>query len=246
MGARPLRVVPAIDLKGGRCVRLWRGNWDAETVYSDDPLATAHRWVRAGAEVLHVVDLDAAVHGTEVNWDILVELCRTFPGMLEVGGGVRSLQRAEALLTAGAGRVVFGTSALREPTVVREACRRWPDRVVVGIDARDGRVAVQGWTEQSDLDAAKLAHEVENWGAARIVYTDIARDGTLAGLNVEATSYLAKQVRLPVTASGGVASLEDIRRLRLSAPANVDEVIVGRALYTGAIDFAAALHEARK
>lgn len=246
MSGHALRIVPAIDLKGGRCVRLWRGEWSAETVYSDDPLATAWHWIRAGAEVLHVVDLDAAVQGSEVNRDILLEMCRTLPVILEVGGGVRSVPQAEALLAAGAGRVVFGTSALRQPTVVREACRRWPDRIVVGIDARDGRVAVQGWTEQSDLEVSVLAREVESWGAARIVYTDIARDGTLAGLNVDATSRLAAEVHLPVTASGGVGSLEDIRRLRAFAPANVDEVIVGRALYAGTIDFAAAVRTARE
>jgi phosphoribosylformimino-5-aminoimidazole carboxamide ribotide isomerase len=246
MAAHPLRIVPAIDLKGGQCVRLLRGEWNAETVYSNDPVAMAWHWVRAGAEVLHVVDLDAAVRGAEVNLPIIERLCRELPVVVEVGGGIRSLERARQFLELGAGRVVFGTAALREPDTVREACALWPGRVVVGIDARGGRVAVEGWTEQSDVDAVQLAQTVERWGAARIVYTDIARDGTLAGLNVEATCALARQVRVNVTASGGVGSVADIRNLRQAAPPNLDEVIVGRALYSGALDFAAAVRAARE
>lgn len=235
-----LRIVPAIDLKGGRCVRLLRGEWEQETVYADDPVAVAWHWVREGAEVVHVVDLDAAVTGSDVNSAILVRLCRELPIVVEVGGGVRSLQRVEELLAAGAGRVVFGTSALENPAVVRESCRRFREHIVIGIDAREGRVAVRGWKEQSQVHALDLAREVEQWGAARIVYTDIARDGTLAGVNVEATVALARAVRLPVTASGGVGSLEDVRRLRAAAPANLDEVIIGRALYSGVVTFSEA------
>lgn len=240
MGLPRLRIVPAVDIKGGHCVRLLRGEWEQETVYSHDPLAMAWHWVRQGAEVLHVVDLDAAVQGTQVNGAIIERICRELPVVVEVGGGVRTVERAEQLLEIGAGRVVFGTLALEQPEVVREACARFPGRIVVGIDARNGQVAVRGWKEQSQVDALSLALEVQAWGAARIVYTDIARDGTLAGLNVEATVALARALSIAVTASGGVGSLDDVRRLRAHAPANLDEVIVGRALYSGAVNFAEA------
>lgn len=235
-----LRIVPAIDLKGGRCVRLLRGEWEQETVYAEDPVAVAWHWVREGAEIVHVVDLDAAVTGSNVNAGMIERLCRELPIVVEVGGGIRSLERVQELLGAGAGRVVLGTSALEHPGVVREACVRFPGRIVIGIDAREGRVAVRGWKKQSEVHALELAREVEQWGAARIVYTDIARDGTLAGVNVEATVALARAVRLPVTASGGVGSVEDVRRLREAAPPNLDEVIIGRALYSGALTFSEA------
>ncbi|MCX8072775.1 MAG: 1-(5-phosphoribosyl)-5-[(5-phosphoribosylamino)methylideneamino]imidazole-4-carboxamide isomerase [Candidatus Binatia bacterium] len=241
-----MRIVPAIDLKGGRCVRLLRGEWEQETVYSDDPLAMAWHWVNLGAEVLHVVDLDAAVQGREVNAKIIARMCREVPAIIEVGGGIRSVERAGALLAGGAGRVVFGTSALEQPHIVRAACGEFPGRVVVGIDAREGKVAVRGWVEQSTVEALALAQEVAAWGAARIVYTDIARDGTLAGLNLEATVALAAAVDIPVTASGGVGSLDDVRRLRSAAPPNLDEVIIGRALYSGAVDFSAAVQAGRE
>ncbi len=239
-----IRIVPAVDIKGGHCVRLLRGEWQQETVYSDNPMATAWHWVRQGAEVLHVVDLDAAVQGTTVNSPLIEQLCRELPVVVEVGGGVRSVERAAQLLEAGAGRVVFGTSALENPEVVQEACARFPGRIVVGIDARAGRVAIRGWKEQSDVDALVLARQVEAWGAARIVYTDIARDGTLAGLNVEATVAVAQAVAIGVTASGGVGSLADVRRLRAVAPDNLDEIIIGRALYSGAVDFSQAVRVA--
>lgn len=244
MSLHPIRIVPAVDVKGGRCVRLLRGEWERETVYSDDPLATAWLWVRQGAEVIHVVDLDAAVEGTAGNTAIIERLCRELPVVVEVGGGVRSVERARQLLEAGAGRVVFGTSALEQPEVVRAACAEFPGRIVVGIDARAGRVAVRGWKEQSDVDALALARDVETWGAARIVYTDIARDGTLSGLNVEATVAVAHAVTIAVTASGGVSSVDDVRRLRRAAPRNLDEVIVGRALYSGAVNFSEAVRAA--
>lgn len=243
--ASTLRILPAIDLKGGRCVRLLRGDLQAETVYGDDPLAMGQRWVAEGAEYLHVVDLDGAVHGAVVNVDAITALCRNLPIPIEVGGGIRTLEQAEAWLRLGVDRVIFGTSALSRPDVVEEACRRFPGHVAIGIDARDGLVAVQGWTETSEQTAEELARRVEGWGACRIIYTDISRDGTQTGVNVEATAALARKVGLPVTASGGVGRLDDILAVRAAGVPNLDEVIVGRALYTGAVRLDEAIRAGR-
>jgi phosphoribosylformimino-5-aminoimidazole carboxamide ribotide isomerase len=233
-------VIPAIDLKNGRCVRLLRGDFAAETVYGDDPLAMGRRWVDAGARALHVVDLDGAVQGATVNGDAIAALC-TLPVPVQVGGGVRSVERAGALLDLGADRVIFGTAALEAPAVVEAACRRFPGRVALGIDARDGRVAVKGWLETSDVRAVDLACRVATFGVACIIYTDIDRDGTQQGVNVAATRALAEAVDVPVIASGGIGSLADIEALLPCEAAGVVGVIVGRALYTGAVSLADAL-----
>jgi phosphoribosylformimino-5-aminoimidazole carboxamide ribotide isomerase len=239
-------VLPAIDLKGGKCVRLLRGDMRAETVYGDDPLAIGRRWVDAGAQVLHVVDLDGAVSGAPANTDVIARLCACLPIPIEVGGGVRTVERAGTLLAAGADRVIFGTAALSQPEVVAEACRRFPSRVAVGIDARDGKVAVQGWTETSDADAVDVARRAREFGAAWIIYTDINRDGTQQGVNVEATRALAAAVDVPIIASGGVGSLADIEALLPCEATGVAGVIVGRALYTGAVDLAEAIRIASR
>jgi phosphoribosylformimino-5-aminoimidazole carboxamide ribotide isomerase len=239
-------ILPAIDLKGGKCVRLLRGDMQAETVYGDDPLAIGRRWVAGGAEYLHVVDLDGAVSGEPVNAEAIARLCRELPVPIEVGGGVRSVARAEALLGLGAARVIFGTAALRSPEVVREACRRFPDRIAVGIDARDGRVAVQGWVETSSTRAVDLAAAAEHMGASCIIYTDIERDGTEQGVNVAATRALAESVSIPVIASGGVGSLADVEALLPCETSGVTGVIVGRALYSGAVKLEDALRLTRK
>ena len=199
------------------------------------------RWVDAGAQYLHVVDLDGAVSGAPVNTDAIARLCAALPIPIQVGGGVRTVERAGTLLAAGADRVIFGTAALSEPEVVAEACRRFPGRVAVGIDARDGKVAVQGWTETSDEAAADVARRVAEFGVAWIIYTDINRDGTQQGVNVAATLALAEAVDVPVIASGGVGSLADIEALLPCEAAGVAGVIVGRALYTGAVDLAEAI-----
>jgi len=238
-------IVPAIDLKGGKCVRLLRGEMSAETVYGDDPVAIGQRWVREGAEYLHVVDLDGAVSGSPVNGEAIAALCRALPIPIEVGGGVRTVARAAQLLELGADRVIFGTAALAEPEVVRDACRRFPGRIAVGIDTRDGKVAVQGWTQTSDTNAAVLARQVEALGACRIIYTDISRDGTQQGVNIAATRAIAEAISIPVTASGGVGSLADITALRNCGVAGIDAVIVGRALYTGAVRLPDAIREAQ-
>jgi phosphoribosylformimino-5-aminoimidazole carboxamide ribotide isomerase len=238
-------VIPAIDLKGGKCVRLLRGDMSAETVYGDDPIAIGRRWVAEGAQYVHVVDLDGAVSGSPVNAEVIAALCRALTIPIEVGGGVRSVTRAAELLELGADRVIFGTAALAEPAVVREACRRFPGRIAVGIDARDGKVAVHGWTETSDTTAVALARQAEAAGACRIIYTDIDRDGTQHGVNVAATHAIAKAIRIPVTASGGVGSLADIVALRECGATGIDAVIIGRALYTGAVRLAEAIAAAR-
>ncbi|MFI5367104.1 MAG: 1-(5-phosphoribosyl)-5-[(5-phosphoribosylamino)methylideneamino]imidazole-4-carboxamide isomerase [Candidatus Binatia bacterium] len=238
-------IVPAIDLKGGKCVRLLRGEMSAETVYGDDPVAMGRRWVSEGAQYLHVVDLDGAVTGLAVNGAAIAALCKALPIPIEVGGGVRTVARAAELLDLGADRVIFGTAALARPDTVRDACRRFPGRIAVGIDARDGQVAVHGWTETSETTAIALAQQVERFGACRVIYTDISRDGTQQGVNVAATRAVAEAIRIPVTASGGVGSIADITAVYACGVANIDAVIVGRALYTGAVRLAEAIQVAR-
>lgn len=228
-------IIPAIDLKGGKCVRLLRGDLQAETVYGDDPVAMGRRWVEAGARYLHVVDLDGAVSGAPVNGDAIAALCAMLPIPVEVGGGVRTIERAGAILATGADRVIFGTAALEQPEVVIDACRRFPGRVAVGIDARGGQVAVKGWVETSAITAVDLARRLQSANLACIIYTDIERDGTQQGVNVAATRALAEAVDVPVIASGGVGSLADIEALLPCEAAGVTGVIVGRALYTGAV-----------
>src|SRR5215831_3881515 len=203
-------VIPAIDLKAGRCVRLYQGDMNQATVYSDDPVATALRWQREGAERLHVVDLDGAVAGAGVNTGVIEQICRTLAIPVQVGGGVRDLETVEKLLSCGAARVILGTVAYRRPEVVEAACERFPGHITVGIDARAGKAAVQGWTEATELDAIMLAGRCAAAGVSEIIYTDIARDGTEQGVNLDATLALARSVPLPVIASGGVAGLRDI------------------------------------
>ena len=238
-------IIPAIDLKAGKCVRLLRGDMHAETIYGDDPVAIGRRWVSEGAEYLHVVDLDGAVSGEPVNAVVIAALCRALPIAIEVGGGVRSVERAAQLIEAGADRVIFGTAALARPDVVREASRCFPGRVAVGIDARDGKVAVQGWTETTTTSALALARQAEELGACRVIYTDISRDGTQEGVNVAATRDIANGIGIPVTASGGVGSLVDVSAVTRAGAPGIDAVIIGRALYTGAVRLPEAITVAR-
>lgn len=240
MGA--FELIPAIDLLGGRCVRLAQGEYDAVTVYGDDPAIVAARFAAAGIRRLHVVDLDGAKAGRPVNGDAIQRVLATArPVPVQLGGGLRTLAAVEESLARGLDRVILGTIALRDPVLVRESARRFPGRVAVGIDAREGRVAVEGWTETSELAAEDLARRFEDAGVAAIIYTDIARDGMLAGPNLEATAALAAHVRIPVIVSGGVGSLDDVRRAAALAAHGVAGVIIGRALYTGAVDLGAAL-----
>jgi len=234
-------IIPAIDLKGGQCVRLYQGDMDRATIYSDDPVATALRWQSEGAERLHVVDLDGAVSGSGVNTAVIGRICEALTIPVQIGGGIRDLDAIERLLSSGVSRAILGTVAYRQPEIVAAACLRFPGKITVGIDARGGKVAVQGWTEATELDAIDLAKRCAGMGVSEIVYTDIARDGTEQGVNLDATRALARAVSLPIIASGGVASLRDIERLVPLEPEGITGVIVGRALYTGAVKLAEAL-----
>lgn len=234
-------LIPAIDLLGGRCVRLAQGRYDAATVYGDDPGEMAARFCGHALRRLHVVDLDGAKAGRPVNRSAIVAIVAAAKGVpVQLGGGLRTEAAVEESLGLGVERVILGTAALRDPGLVRDCARRFPGRVAVGIDARDGRVAAEGWTEGSDVDAVDLARRFEDAGVAAIIHTDIARDGMLLGPNLEASAGLAAAVSIPVIVSGGVSSLDDVRR----AVPLVAGAIVGRALYTGALDLAAALEVA--
>lgn len=237
-------VFPAIDLKEGRCVRLLRGEMSAATVFNDEPGDQARRFLAAGARFLHVVDLDGAFEGRAANApavEAIVAEVRKADARVQLGGGIRSEADIARWLELGVTRVILGTKALRDPPFVAAACRRWPGRIVVGIDARGGRVAVEGWAETSDILAVDLARRFRDAGVAAIVYTDIERDGALAGVNVEATAALARACGLPVIASGGVASLDDLRAVAACARDGVVGAITGRALYEGRLSLAEAL-----
>lgn len=241
----PFELVPAIDLLGGRCVRLAQGRFDRATVYDAEPARVAERFARAKAPRLHVVDLDGAREGAPRNREAVRAVLRAAAGLpVQLGGGLRSLEAVEEWLGLGVERVILGTAALRAPALVKEAAARFPGRVGVGIDARDGRVAAEGWLETSEADAIEVARRFEDAGVAVLVHTDIARDGMLSGPNLEATARLAESVRIPVLASGGVGSLEDVRAVRATAARGVAGVVVGRALYTGALDLGEALEAA--
>lgn len=231
-----MRIIPAIDIRGGQCVRLIQGDYGRETVFGNDPGAMAKRWIDEGATSLHIVDLDGARDGKAVNREAvsaIVEAARksSQPIVLDLGGGIRTLEDVAAWIEAGLDRVVIGTAAVTDPDMLSEACSRFPDKVWVGIDAKGGEVKVAGWLEGSGVDAADLARDVQRRGAAGIIYTDIDRDGTGQGVNVQATGTLACAVNIPVTASGGVDSVADIKALKREESAGVEGVIVGRALY---------------
>ena len=232
---------PAIDLKGGQCVRLLRGEMSAATIYNEDPAAQARSFVAAGCRWLHVVDLDGAFAGEPMNAAAVAAIVAAARVPVQLGGGIRDRATIERWLEQGVTRVVLGTAALRDPNLVKAACRAYPGKVAVGIDARQGRVAVEGWAKSSDMTALDLALAFEDAGVAVIIYTDIERDGALAGVNVEATAALAKRLETPVIASGGLASLDDIRALQRHQGDGIEGVICGRALYDGRIEPKAAL-----
>ncbi len=239
-----LTLYPAIDLKDGACVRLRRGEMADATVYSDDPGAQARAWQAAGFAWLHVVDLNGAFAGQSVNAEAVAAILANATIPVQLGGGIRDMAGIERWLAAGVRRVILGSAAAKNPGLVRAACKRFPGRVAVGIDAREGYVAVEGWAETSELKAIELALRFEDAGVAAIIYTDIARDGMLGGLNVEATLDLAFQISTPVIASGGVGRLADLAELKEQAAGArgvIDGVIVGRALYDGRVEPAAAL-----
>ena len=232
---------PAIDLKGGQCVRLLKGDMRSATVFNEDPAAQARTFEAQGFRWLHVVDLDGAIAGKPVNAAAVESILRAVAIPVQLGGGIRDAASIERWLERGVRRVILGTAALRNPELVREACRAWPGSIAVGLDARDGKLAVEGWAQTSEVSALDLALRVEDAGVTAIIYTDIERDGALGGINVEATAALAKRLETPVIASGGLASLDDIRALQRHEGDGIEGVICGRALYDGRIEPKAAL-----
>uniref|UniRef100_B8HY50 1-(5-phosphoribosyl)-5-[(5-phosphoribosylamino)methylideneamino] imidazole-4-carboxamide isomerase n=1 Tax=Cyanothece sp. (strain PCC 7425 / ATCC 29141) TaxID=395961 RepID=HIS4_CYAP4 len=234
-------IIPAIDLLGGRCVRLYQGDYNQAEVFDTDPVGMARRWLSQGATRLHLVDLDGAKTGEPVNQAAMAAIVQDLAIPVQVGGGVRSRQRVVELLDLGVDRVILGTVAIEQPQLVEALCAEFPGRILIGIDARDGKVATRGWLETSTVQATDLARTVEKAGAAGIIYTDIHRDGTLQGPNLEALRQLASEVNLPIIASGGVSSIADLLNLFVLSTSGVTGVIIGKALYSGDITLTDAI-----
>ncbi len=232
---------PAIDLKDGNCVRLHKGDMDAETIYNDDPAAQALTWAQAGFSWIHLVDLNGAIEGKPVNADAVKSIVKAVDLPIQLGGGIRSIDQIEYWLSEGINRVILGTAAVKDPDIVFEACRLFPDQIVVGIDARGARVAVEGWVEESDMAVTDLAARFEEAGVSAIIYTDINRDGTGEGLNMASTIALAQHTAIPVIASGGVGSIQDVRAVRAAGSFGVAGAIIGKALYDGRLSAQEAL-----
>jgi phosphoribosylformimino-5-aminoimidazole carboxamide ribotide isomerase len=238
-------IIPAIDLKDGRCVRLFQGEMDRETVYFENPVEAAKHWLTEGATFLHIVDLNGAVEGRPVHTKEVAAICQQRGLAVELGGGLRSVEAVEAAFDLGVSRVVIGTAAYDNAEFLRTLCKKFPGKIVVGIDARQGKVAVKGWKETTSMDAVELAKRCADDGAARIVYTDIGRDGTRDGVNLAETLKIAEAVKIPIIASGGVATLDDLRKLLPLEKSGVEGVIVGKALYAVAFSFRDALMAVR-
>ena len=239
-------IYPAIDIRGGRCVRLTEGRFDAETVFADDPAEMALKWAGLGAEFLHLVDLDGALAGEGKNVPVIERILQSVSIPVQLGGGIRNLETIEKLLSLGVNRLILGSAAVKNPQLVEEACKKYPGHIAVGIDAKNGEVAIEGWGKGSGVAATELAKKMAAYGVETIIYTDISRDGMLSGVNVEATVALARACGVPIIASGGVASLEDIRRVKAVESDGVQGCIIGKAIYTGAVDLKAALALAKE
>lgn len=238
-------IFPAIDLRDGKCVRLLRGDFAKETVYSSNPEDVAIRWVREGAEYLHVVDLDGALAGKPQNTEVIKKILSSVQIPIEVGGGIRTLETIENTLELGVKRVILGSVAVQNRSLVKEACQRYRDRVVVGIDAKDGITVIDGWGVSGGIPAVELAKELASFGLKTIIYTDISRDGTLSGINIEATSKLAIESGVDIIASGGVKSLEDIHALKKREVDGIVGVIAGKSIYEGTLSLSEAIAAAR-
>lgn len=233
-----MRIYPAIDIKDGKCVRLLKGQFDKVTVYGDNPAQMAKKWEQEGGEFIHVVDLDGAKHGHGVNADIITEICNTVSVPVQTGGGIRTMADIEKKLSCGVNRVIIGTSAVRNAEFVKEAVEKYGDKIVIGIDAKDGMVAVEGWEEVSEFGAVEFAKKMESLGVKTIIYTDIATDGTLAGPNVAAMREMVENTNMDIIASGGIGNIEHIKSL---IPTGVEGVIVGKALYTDGVKLSEAV-----
>lgn len=234
-------IIPAIDLKEGKCVRLEQGLMDKATVYSDDPGATARHWEAQGAELLHVVDLNGAFAGVPKNLDAIKAIRAAVKIPIEVGGGIRDMATIRTLVSIGIERIILGTAAIENPAFVQEACGEFPDKIIVGIDARDGLVAIKGWVEVTKVKAIDLALRMQDYGVIAIIYTDIKRDGMLTGPNIEATQALARALQIPVIASGGVHTMKDIENLLTVRHSGVSGVITGKAIYSGSLNLKEAI-----
>lgn len=234
-------ILPAIDMKDGECVRLVQGNMNQATVFSANPVEMAQRWVNEGAEILHLVDLNGAFAKKPVNLEVVRQIVSIVDVPVELGGGIRDMATLESVFALGVHYAIIGTAAVSNPEFVRDACREWPGRIRVGIDARGGMVAVNGWAEVTDVAATELASRFADYGVDAIIYTDIARDGLLKGVNIAECARMAKGISIPVIASGGLATLDDIRQLKAYEADGIRGVIAGKAIYTGAIDLAEAI-----
>lgn len=239
-------IIPAIDIRGGKCVRLFQGDYGKETLYGEDPAEMARRWIAEGAAFLHLVDLDGAREGAPRNREVIAGILKASPVPVQIGGGIRSLADIEGYFSSGAERVILGTAAYADPGFLAEACRRWPGRIAVDIAVRSGNAAVSGWTRETGMPALTLAKNCASLGASWVVYTDILRDGAQKGINVEGTRNFARALRIPVIASGGVSTIEDIASLLPLEPEGVRAVIVGRALYAGTLNLREALSLTKK
>lgn len=234
-------IIPAIDIKDGRCVRLRQGKMDDETVFSENPVEVAERWISGGAQRLHIVDLDGATSGAPRNFEIIKEIANNHPDIpIQVGGGIRDEDTVQEYLECGVQYVIIGTRAVTAPHFVNDLCLEFPNHIIVGLDAKDGKVAIDGWSKLSHHDVVDLAQHFETDGVAAIVFTDVSRDGMMQGLNVESTVELAEAIHIPVIASGGVTTIDDIKNLCTTDEEGIVGVIVGRALYEGTIDLAEA------
>ncbi len=234
-------LIPAIDIKDGKCVRLRQGRMDEQTVYSNDPVEVAERWIQAGAKRLHLVDLDGAAAGKPENADIVHEIARSYPDIpIQVGGGIRNEDTIQTYLDAGVSYVIIGTKAVTTPHFVANVCLEFPSHIIVGLDAKNGKLATDGWSKLSHHDVIDLAKQFEDEGVSAIIFTDISRDGMMNSINVKATAELCREVAVPVIASGGISNLDDIRSLCEVAHEGIEGAITGRAIYEGTLDFAAA------
>jgi phosphoribosylformimino-5-aminoimidazole carboxamide ribotide isomerase len=239
-------IIPAVDIKNGKCVRLLQGRMNEDTVYSDDPAAMAVKWERLGAEMIHVIDLDAAFSKQPQNITVVRKIAQSVQVPIQLGGGIRNEKTVAMYLEMGIRRLIIGTEAIKTPEFVKRICKTCPDQIIVGIDARNGKVAIDGWTQTTQVEAADLARAFENCGVAAINFTDIQRDGMQTGPNLEATKQLAEAVSIPVIASGGVSSIQDIKDLLALEESGVIGAIVGKALYSGELDLETALKVARQ
>ena len=239
-------IIPAIDIKNGKCVRLAQGDFDRVTLYADNPVDVALAWAQKGAELIHIVDLDGSVAGSPCNEAIILDIIKKINIPIQVGGGIRDIKTIKFYLNNGISSVILGTAALQNEEIVRDAVKAFPDKIILGIDALEGNVAIRGWTQKTEQKAIDLAQRFENCGLRAIVYTDIKRDGMETGANIEATKTLAAAINIPVIASGGVADIGDVEKLREIEDCGIYGVIIGRALYTGKISLEAAIRAGKK